>query len=442
MIMQRMSTCTLLLLACGVAVSGCATREDISLAEPGDPPDSIVGTWRAVDVTRALRAPIDADLAQAYVGAPALVASETVIGLRGNRCDVPRFQVDEISSVDFLEPYGLAPDEVGIEQEMLEVVAVLCGERLFDGFIPLDDGTLINGFDGAFFRLEPFDPDADQEAVEGETATASVPDGGPYGVHLESYRDAGNAAEGWTQLQARYPQLAGLEPVVVPIDLGDRGRFQRLLGAGGSQEQMQAVCTALDAAGQYCDVMRTDRADRVAVLSAPAPQPDTPASPDIASPGVGAPDAASPDAGAPDVAAPAPLPLPEPASGPDQPAEAAGSDEDVPAPEMAAAPSPEETRRYLIGRWGLDDPDAGCGGASTLVFYPEGTAVLYDRLEGLWSVTEDAVSMSLNAYDDSGAVTDEGYELNMQLEERTPDRFGALVTRDGDQARVTAYRCP
>ena len=436
MITQRTSIGVVLLLAGGLAAAGCATREDISLAEPGDPPDSIVGTWRAIDVTRALRAPIDADLAQAYVGAPALVAAETVIGLRGNRCDVPRFQIDTISAVEFLEPYGLSPDEVGIEQEMLQVVAVLCGARLFDGFVPLDDGTLINGFDGAFFRLEPFDPDADPvDEPEGEDdiATASAPAsaGGPYGVHLESYREAANATDGWAQLQARFPQLAGLSPVVVPIDLGDRGRYQRLLGVGGSQEQMQSVCGALDAAGQYCDVMRADRADRVAV--APAPQQP-----------------AASVAAAPAPTAPTPAPTPAPSAGPaalpgapaDDPAPSEPASSDPTPPEPAAGPSPEETRRYLIGTWGLDDPLAGCAGTSTLVFYPEGTAVLYDRLEGLWSVSEDSVSMSLDAYDDTGAVTDQNIELVLRLEDRTPDSFGAVVTRDGDQANVTAYRCP
>ena len=76
------------------------------------------------------------------------------------------------------------------------------------------------------------------------------------------------------------------------------------------------------------------------------------------------------------------------------------------------------------------------------MFYPEGTAVLYDRLEGLWSVSEESVSMSLDAYDDAGAVTDEDIELIMRLENRTLDSFDAVVSRDGDQARVTAYRCP
>ena len=57
-------------------------------------------------------------------------------------------------------------------------------------------------------------------------------------------------------------------------------------------------------------------------------------------------------------------------------------------------------------------------------------------------MSADAVTMSLDAYDDAGAVTDEDIELTMRLEDRTPDSFDAVVTRDGDQASVTAYRCP
>ena len=73
-------------------------------------------------------------------------------------------------------------------------------------------------------------------------------------VHLASYRERRHAGPGWRALQGQAADLlAGLEPRLVEVDLGERGRFLRLkAGPLDSFEAARALCARLEAAGLWC----------------------------------------------------------------------------------------------------------------------------------------------------------------------------------------------
>lgn len=76
-----------------------------------------------------------------------------------------------------------------------------------------------------------------------------------YAIHLGSYRSAGRALEGYTQIRDKTPQVfSALHPRVERVDLGPKkGIFERLkAGPFSSRAEAQAVCEQLRAAGQYC----------------------------------------------------------------------------------------------------------------------------------------------------------------------------------------------
>lgn len=73
-------------------------------------------------------------------------------------------------------------------------------------------------------------------------------------VHLASYRDPVNVARGWAVLQEQASgALVGLEPRLVAVTLGDRGRFLRLkAGPLDTREAAIALCAQLEAQDIWC----------------------------------------------------------------------------------------------------------------------------------------------------------------------------------------------
>lgn len=73
-------------------------------------------------------------------------------------------------------------------------------------------------------------------------------------VHLASYRNPDHVARGWAVLQEQAEgALAGLEPRLAEVELGEQGRFLRLkAGPLDSQEEAEALCARLEGQGIWC----------------------------------------------------------------------------------------------------------------------------------------------------------------------------------------------
>ncbi len=73
-----------------------------------------------------------------------------------------------------------------------------------------------------------------------------------HAVHLASYRDVQTLAQGWAELQAAEPSLAGLEARYVAVDLPGRGRFLRLkAGPFDTLTEARRACAPLGE--RWCD---------------------------------------------------------------------------------------------------------------------------------------------------------------------------------------------
>ncbi len=105
-------------------------------------------------------------------------------------------------------------------------------------------------------------PGADPGPRKG-TAVAQVPKpaAGPvHGVHLASYRSARDAEAAWPGYLARFAaQLDGTSLVLLPVDLGDRGPYVRVVAAPFRDfGRAEAVCRDLTSRGQYCAALAVE----------------------------------------------------------------------------------------------------------------------------------------------------------------------------------------
>jgi hypothetical protein len=97
------------------------------------------------------------------------------------------------------------------------------------------------------------------------TRTASIPpavaapaSAGSHVVQVASQKSEEDAQASFRSLQAKYPDvLAGRQPLIRRIELGDRGTFYRVqVGPFGSAEAANDLCGNLKAAGGQCIVQR------------------------------------------------------------------------------------------------------------------------------------------------------------------------------------------
>lgn len=91
-------------------------------------------------------------------------------------------------------------------------------------------------------------------------AQPSLQPSGLFGVHLASYRKAGEAREGWRKLQRENPDELGLlEPRLNMIEVPEKGMFLRLIGGGlSSRAKAEELCSNLKSKGLYCTVAPFD----------------------------------------------------------------------------------------------------------------------------------------------------------------------------------------
>lgn len=88
-------------------------------------------------------------------------------------------------------------------------------------------------------------------------AGASAGAGATWRLQFASVRTEEEAKAEWQRLVSRYREdLAGLSPVVLKADLGDRGVFWRVQGAGATEERAKAICARLRSQNVGCLVVR------------------------------------------------------------------------------------------------------------------------------------------------------------------------------------------
>ena len=73
-------------------------------------------------------------------------------------------------------------------------------------------------------------------------------------IHLASYFTAEDALVGWDILLAQFPSvLSAYDPILRDVDLGEKGRFVRLLaGPMGTEDEALRACAAINGSGGYC----------------------------------------------------------------------------------------------------------------------------------------------------------------------------------------------
>ncbi|MFP5513025.1 MAG: SPOR domain-containing protein [Alphaproteobacteria bacterium] len=96
---------------------------------------------------------------------------------------------------------------------------------------------------------------------QAKAAIAPAPAGaggsGSWRIQLASVRSEGEAAAEWRRIAGRHPDaLGGLSMQVAKVDLGDKGVFYRVQGAGADEARAKSVCAQLRAQNVGCVVVR------------------------------------------------------------------------------------------------------------------------------------------------------------------------------------------
>jgi hypothetical protein len=81
--------------------------------------------------------------------------------------------------------------------------------------------------------------------------------GSGYAVQVASVRSETGAQTAFRELQAKYPQLGGRQPIIRRADLGAAGIYYRaLVGPFASAEKAAKLCSGLKAAGGDCVILK------------------------------------------------------------------------------------------------------------------------------------------------------------------------------------------
>ena len=99
----------------------------------------------------------------------------------------------------------------------------------------------------------------DSQPVGGEAMAKPVISADSYLIHLASYKQRANLAQGEQNLLKKFPAMfSGLSFTSRRVDLGSKGIYYRLYAAGptGSREEARALCARLKTRGQYCAVSK------------------------------------------------------------------------------------------------------------------------------------------------------------------------------------------
>ncbi|WP_395454637.1 SPOR domain-containing protein [Azospirillum melinis] len=121
-------------------------------------------------------------------------------------------------------------------------------------------GQLIAKLEAASLPAAPAKaaPQPAKSAAASAPASALAAGGsGGWRVQLASVRSEGEAAAEWRRLAGRHPDaLGGLSMQVAKVDLGEKGIFYRVQGAGADETRAKSACAQLRAQNVGCVVVR------------------------------------------------------------------------------------------------------------------------------------------------------------------------------------------
>ena len=117
-------------------------------------------------------------------------------------------------------------------------------------------GQLIAKLEAASLPTAPAKA-APQPAKPAAAPAAAAGGSGGWRVQLASVRSEGEAAAEWRRLAGRHPDaLGGLSMQVAKVDLGEKGIFYRVQGAGADEARAKSACAQLRAQNVGCVVVR------------------------------------------------------------------------------------------------------------------------------------------------------------------------------------------
>lgn len=117
-------------------------------------------------------------------------------------------------------------------------------------------GQLIAKLEAASLPAAPAKA-APQPAKPAAGPVPAVGGSGGWRVQLASVRSEGEAAAEWRRLAGRHPDaLGGLSMQVAKVDLGEKGIFYRVQGAGADETRAKSACAQLRAQNVGCVVVR------------------------------------------------------------------------------------------------------------------------------------------------------------------------------------------
>ncbi|WP_138204087.1 hypothetical protein [Haloimpatiens lingqiaonensis] len=116
----------------------------------------IQGTWKVVDYKDANK---NAKVNKSLIGKTAEFSQKGAIFL-DETCNSPKYKVKVVNAVDYLfYNYKLAPEDLGIKKDKIEIVSVTCNENLFYDFILIDKNRLLIYMDETFFIMDKISDD-------------------------------------------------------------------------------------------------------------------------------------------------------------------------------------------------------------------------------------------------------------------------------------------
>jgi len=105
---------------------------------------------------------------------------------------------------------------------------------------------------------KPAPPKNQQPAAKPAPAPAPAPKaaGGGWVVQLGAVHSEAEAKTEWNRLKGVHPELAGLSPDIVQVDIPGKGLFWRVRGGTLDEAQARVLCSSLSKQGQGCIVAR------------------------------------------------------------------------------------------------------------------------------------------------------------------------------------------